>query len=278
MTTIGEAWRFGQAALGNSPSPQLDARLLLEHVIGRDHAYLVAHDEEPLPDEASAAYRRLIERAAAHEPIPYLTGRAPFFDMELAVSPAVLIPRPETEQMVELAVRWARRLGVIRALDVGAGSGCIAVSLARMLPEARVAAVDISAEALAVAATNVKRHAPGRVALVRGDLLQPFAPGFDLILANLPYIAEGEWTGLPVGVKSYEPALALRGGLNGLDVIRRLLPQAARRLRSSGMALLEIGWQRGEAAAALARDAFPEAQVTVRPDFAGNDRIVVIQT
>jgi release factor glutamine methyltransferase len=147
-----------------------------------------------------------------------------------------------------------------------------------MAPEARVAAVDISAEALAVAAANVERHAPGRVALARGDLLQPFAPGFDLILANLPYIADGEWTALSVGVKSYEPSLALRGGVNGLEVIRRLLPQAARKLRAGGMALLEIGWRQGEAAAALARDAFPRAEVTVRPDFAGNDRVVVIQT
>jgi release factor glutamine methyltransferase len=250
----------------------------LEHVTGRDHAYLVAHDEEPLPDEAFAVYCCLVERAAAHEPIPYLTGHAPFFDLEFAVSPAVLIPRPETEELVELAVRWARRMGAVRAVDVGAGSGCIAVSLARMAPEARVAAVDISAEALAAAAANVERHAPGRVALVRGDLLQPFAPSFDLILANLPYIAEGEWTALPVGVKSYEPALALQGGVNGLEVIERLLPQAARKLRAGGMALLEIGWRQGEPAVALARDAFPGAEVTVRPDFAGNDRIVVIQT
>jgi len=278
MTTIGEAWRFGQTAMRDSPTPKLDARLLLEHVSGRDHAYLVAHEDEPLADETFASFGRLVARAAAHEPIPYLTGRAPFFDLELAVSPAVLIPRPETEQMVELAAQWARPRGAIRAVDVGAGSGCIAISLARRLPEAKVAAVDVSAEALAVAATNVRRYAPGRVALVRGDLLQSFAPGFDLILANLPYITEGEWTALPIGVKSYEPALALRGGADGLDVIRRLLPQAACSLRPGGRVLLEIGWRQGEAAAAMARDAFPGAEVTVRPDFAGHDRIVDIQT
>lgn len=278
MTTIGEAWRFGQAALHDSPAPKLDARLLLEFVTGRDHAYLVAHDDEPLAGEVFTRFCHLVERAVAHEPIPYLTSRAPFFDLELAVSPAVLIPRPETEQLVELAVQWARPLDMVRAVDVGAGSGCIAISLARMLPEAQIAAVDISAEALAVAATNVECHAPDRVALVQGDLLQPFAPGFDLILANLPYIAESEWTALPVGVKSYEPALALHGGVDGLDVIRRLLTQAGRNLRPGGRMLLEIGWRQGKAAEALAQDAFPGAKVTVWPDFAGHDRIVVIQT
>lgn len=277
MMTIGEAWRLGRAALHNSPSPNLDARLLLEHVSGRDHAHLIAHDKDLLPVEVVAAYRCLLERAAADEPVPYLTGRAPFLGLDFTVSPAVLIPRPETEQMVEYAIQWASRSGPIRAVDIGTGSGCMAVSLARLLPEATVLAVDISGEALAVAEVNARRHVPGRVPLVCGDLLEPFAPGFDLILANLPYIAEGEWTALPIGVKSYEPALALYGGTDGLDVIRRLLPQAARCLRPGGMLLLEIGWKQGDAVVAMARGAFPGANVTLRPDFSGHDRVVAIQ-
>lgn len=277
MSTIRQAWRSGRARLSESPTPALDARLLLEHVLGRDHAYLVAHDDEELPAAALAAYDALLERAAAHEPVPYLTGRAPFLGLDFAVSHDVLIPRPETEQLVEIAARWARERQGLRIVDVGTGSGCIAVSLARQLPQAIVAAVDISAGALAVAESNGRRHAPGRVLFVRGDLLASFAPGIDLIVANPPYIAGHEWPSLPIGVKSYEPALALNGGADGLDSYRHLLPQAAERLRPGGLVLLEIGWRQGEAVATLARQAWPGADIRVLADFAGHDRIVAIQ-
>jgi release factor glutamine methyltransferase len=279
MMTIREARRLGRARLHDSPSPALDARLLLEHATGRDHAYLVAHDDETLAAEVMDEYQRLLGRAAAGEPIPYLTGRAPFMGLEFAVSPAVLIPRPETEGLVELAIDWARRRGgAIRAADVGTGSGCIAASLAHYLPRAEVIAVDLSAGALAVARANAGRVAAGRVAFVQGDLLAALAPGFDLILSNPPYVSKGEWTDLPIGVKSYEPVLALDGGGDGLNVIRALLPQAAERLRPGGLCLMEIGWRQGAAATALARAAFPGAAVAVRSDFAGRDRLIVIQS
>jgi release factor glutamine methyltransferase len=279
MTTIREARRLGRARLHDSPSPALDARLLLEHATGRDHAYLVAHDDEALPAEALDEYHHLLDRGAAGEPIPYIVGRAPFLGLDFSVSPDVLIPRPETEGLVEHAIAWARRRGgPVRAVDVGTGSGCIAVSLAHYLPEAEVCAVDVSAGALAVARANAGRHAPGRVAFVQGDLLATLAPGFDLIVSNPPYVSEGEWTDLPIGVKSYEPTLALAGGGDGLDVIRVLLPQAAERLRPGGLCLVEIGWRQGEAAVALARAAFPGAAAVVRADFAGRDRLIVIQS
>ncbi|CUS04987.2 Release factor glutamine methyltransferase [Candidatus Promineifilum breve] len=277
MTTIREARQTGRASLRQSPTPALDARLLLEHALGRDHAYLIAHDDEALTAEALAEYERALARAAAGEPIPYLTGHAPFMGLDFLVSSNVLIPRPETEQLVEMAIEWAEGRGAIRIVDVGTGSGCIAVSLARTLPAAHLLAVDISAAALAVAAANVARHVPGRVQLVRGDLLTAIGPGLDLITANLPYVAGPEWPTLPIGVKSYEPALALDGGADGLDLIRALLPQAAARLRPEGLALLEIGWQQGQAVTELAQAAFPAAEVSVQQDFAGHDRIVVIK-
>lgn len=278
MTTIRDAWRSGRAQLDPiSPSPALDARLLLEHALGRDHAYLIAHDAEPLTAAQVIHYQALIARAAVHEPIPYLIGHAPFMGLEFAVSHDVLIPRPETEQLVEMAIRWAKGRGAIRAVDVGTGSGCIAVSLAHYLPAVEVIAIDISAGALAIARANAVRHAPGRVHFAQADLLSAVAPGIDLLVANLPYIGRREWPTLPIGVKSYEPDIALDGGPDGLDPFRIMLPQAAERLSPGGLALLEIGWQQGEAVAALAGESFPDAAVVVHKDFAGHDRIVAIQ-
>lgn len=276
MTSIRAAWRRGRDLLADSSSPALDARLLLGHALGRDHAYLVAHDDELLSPDSLSAYDALLGRAAAGEPIPYLLGHAPFMGLEFVVSPAVLIPRPETEQLVELALEWGRGRGPLRMADVGTGSGCIPISLAARMNGTFVA-VDISAAALAVAAANVARHVPGLVLLARGDMLAALAPGLDLITANLPYVAADEWPTLPVGVKSYEPALALDGGRDGLDLIQALLPQAAARLRPGGLLLLEVGWRQGQTVADLARASFPTATVTVRPDFAGHDRIVAVE-
>jgi len=278
MTTLREALRLGRVHLHQSPSPALDARLLLEHVLQRNHAYLIAHDNAPLNPDKEAIYRALLKRAAAGEPIPYLIGHAPFMGLDFKVSHHVLIPRPETEQLVEIAIAWGKDKGAIRIADVGTGSGCIATSLAHYLPQAEIIAVDVSPQALEIAAANVIRHAPGQVGLVRGDLLAPIAGGLDLIAANLPYIAGHEWPTLPIGVKSYEPTLALHGGEDGLELIRELLPQAAERLRPGGLMLLEIGWQQGDPVAALARKWFPAADVMVRVDFAGHDRIVAVQT
>lgn len=278
MITIQESWRRGSALLRNSPSPSLDARLLLEHVLCKDHAYLVAHGDQKLNSLQQDEYFALVERAAGQEPIPYLIGRVPFFGFDFAVSPHVLIPRPETELMVEKAIEWGRTRGAVRLVDVGTGSGCIAISLAAHLPNAQVLGVDISAEALRLASENRDRLSPGRVSFVRADLLEPFGYGFDCILANLPYISEDEWPELADGVKFFEPALALYGGTDGFDVIRRLLPQAAERLNPGGMILLEIGWRQGEKAREYALKTFPSAIVQVCADYAGHDRLIVIQT
>lgn len=277
--TIGQALVFGRQALANSASPTLDARLLLEHVLQVSHAYLLAHADQPLTRDQEEHYRSLVRNAASGMPIPYLIGHAPFYGLDFAVSPAVLIPRPETELLVEEALAWAKRRERLLIVDVGTGSGCIAITLARNLPEARIQAIDVSASALEIARANVSRHGVhGRVALLQGSLLEPLDGAPDLIVANLPYVADHEWTMVDDSVKWYEPDMALRGGPEGLVAIRALLVQAATRLASAGAIFLEIGWQQGPAVRNLAQSLFPKAQIEVQTDYVGHDRVVAIRT
>lgn len=275
---IKEAWAFGRSELSHSASPALDARLLLEHLLGVSHSFLITHEEEPLTADQEGDYLALIERARQKEPIPYLRGSMPFCGLDFHVGPGVLIPRPETEQLVEMALKWAEHRQPLRLVDVGTGSGCIAICLARKLAQASVDAVDISGQALNVARLNAKALAPDRVRFHQGDLLAPISNPVDLIIANLPYITEGEWTAIDDGVKLYEPAIALRGGEDGLDLIRQLLQQARSKLNPGGAIFLEIGWRQGALARTVAQSCFPAGRVTVSSDFAGNDRIVTIIT
>jgi release factor glutamine methyltransferase len=277
MTTIRQALALGRTRLAQSPSPELDARLLLAHVLDRPHSYLIAHAEETLPDAAETAYLALLARAERQEPIPYLIGEAPFYGLDFIVTPAVLIPRPETEMLLDYILRRATDRGPRLIVDVGTGSGCLAVTLAHRLPDAEVIAIDVSAEALAIAAQNGARHAPGRVRFVEGNLLNPVGGGIDIIVTNLPYIADDEWTSVSDGVKWYEPVGALRGGSDGLDHFRALIPAAAQKLKPGGSLLMEIGWRQGKAVRRLARNAFPRAEITILPDFAGHDRVVAVE-
>lgn len=276
LMTITEALAAGRRQLTHSPTPELDARLLLEHVLQVGHAALLAHADEPLAPQAAATYAALLARAARQEPIPYLTGWAPFRDLRLRVSPAVLIPRPETEELVERALRWAQGRPDLHIVDVGVGSGCIAISLALALPKAYVAAVDISAEALAVAQINAHNYGAA-IDFYQGSLLEPISGPLDLIVANLPYVAAAEWTHLADGIKWYEPASALLAGTDGLDWLRGLLVQAPSRLRPRGAIFLEIGWQQGPAVLALARQQLPHAACACHRDLAGQERIVRIE-
>lgn len=250
--------------------------MLLASVLDRPHSYLIAHGEESLAPGAEEAYFALLARAEQHEPIPYLIGEAPFYGLDFHVSPAVLIPRPETEMLVDHVLRWAGQQVHLRIVDVGTGSGCLAVALARHLPTADIIAIDISPEALEVAARNVARHSVERVRLVQGNLLDPAPDAVDVVVANLPYIADDEWTSVADGVKWYEPVGALRGGADGLDHFRALIPAAARKVRPGGLLLMEIGWRQGRAVRRLARKSFPHAEISVLPDFAGHDRLVSV--
>ncbi|MBP8974108.1 MAG: peptide chain release factor N(5)-glutamine methyltransferase [Anaerolineae bacterium] len=278
LTTVAAALAWARAALSDAAdSEPLDAPLLLAHVLGCERAALLAHPDRPLTPAQSVALRALVARRADGVPLAYLTGERAFYDLTLIVTPDVLIPRPETEHLVERALAWARTRGKPpRIADVGAGSGAIAVTLARHLPAAQVWALDVSRAALGVARRNAARYDLGqRIRFVQADLLGPLlgARGaFDLIVANLPYVPTSALEALPVS--RHEPRLALDGGPDGLAVIRRLLAQVPRVLAADGLLLLEIEAAQGEQAAALTVEALPGARVTVHADYAGHDRVL----
>lgn len=281
LHTIADALAWARQALAHTPAAEpLDAAVLLAHVLGCDRAALLAHPERPLTTSQATAFQALVARRATGTPVPYLTGRRAFFDLELWVTPDVLIPRPETEHLVELALTWARtRGGQVRLVDVGTGSGAIALALARHLSDAQVWAVDVSPAALRVARANAARYAlDRRIHFVQGDLLTAFggaAPPFDLIAANLPYIPAPTLASLPVA--RHEPHQALDGGPDGLALIRRLLADAPRVLAPSGLLLLEIEATQGEHVPVLAALAFPAAAIRVHQDYAGLPRVVSVE-
>lgn len=280
--TIGSALRWAIPLLTGvgGRSPRLDAEVLLAHVLAAPRTHLIAHRDAPLSGEAARRYRDLVRRRIGGEPVAYLVGERAFYDLELAVDDRVLIPRPETELLVDEALDWCRRSGhrCRRIADVGTGSGALAVTLARYLPDARVWAVDRSPGALAVAARNVARYGlADRVFLVCGDLLAPLAGRLDLIVANLPYVPRERLAHLDAGVRDFEPREALDGGPDGLDIIRRLLPQAAERLAAPGLLLLEIDDGQGCAVEAAAGAALPDARASIHRDYAGLERMARIE-
>jgi len=352
-------------ALAGSDTARLDAEVLLAHALGCSRAALLARGDEVLPATLPAAFAALVARRAAGEPVAYVTGRAWFYGLDLEVNPGVLIPRPETEELVAWAVGWldrhvidclktpaitrvdarrvnprapnweapagavkpsphrgfpasereglpsARRCGalsellrqsprsggdradgpgedgsLLTVLDVGTGSGAIALAIAAWARDRRVDlavhATDLSPDALATAACNAAHLGlAGRVAFHHADLLpaRDAVPArFDLVVANLPYIGLDEIADVQPSVHAWEPHEALYAGADGLGAIRRLLDAVPGRLARGGAVALEIGWRQGAAVAGLARAAFPGARVDVLPDLAGWDRVVTIET
>lgn len=251
---------------------RLDVERLLAEVRGGGRALLLAHLDEATPEAACAIVERQLERLQEGEPIQYVLGHAPFWDMELAVTPSVLIPRFDTEALVERAVFHAQAMDAPALCDICTGSGAIACALARALPDAAVAASDLSVEALAVAETNRRRWAP-EVLLREGDLFAPWqGQVFDLITANPPYISEAEMESLDDHVRR-EPTLALAAGIDGLDLYRRLIPEAQRFLRPGGWLVVEIGCAQGPAVRALFAEAGYQ-EIAVHADPGGLDRVV----
>ncbi len=268
-------------------TPLLDAQVLIAHVLEKPRSWVVAHLDATLSKAQQQALEEAVRRLEQREPLPYILGHWEFCGLDFVVTRDVLIPRPETELMVEHAVSWLRSrprspLSSLRMADVGTGSGCIAVALAKQIPDVRVLATDISLPALKVARQNAIRHSvASRIDFVQCDLLPPHAESlptdshFHVICANLPYIPTHK---LPeLRTYGHEPELALNGGEDGLDLIRRLLPVAADWLTLNGLLLIEIEAGQGLAALSLAYDSFDHATIQLRRDLAGRDRLLIIR-
>jgi release factor glutamine methyltransferase len=266
--------------------PRLSAELLLSHVLKLPRIALYTDYERVVVQRQLAIYRELVRRAGADEPIAYLTGRAHFFNMEFEVNADVLIPRPDTETLVENVLQTVRHQSGLespRVLDLCTGSGCVAAAIAQNLKSATVVAIDISPAAVAVAKRNIEQlKLADRVMVEEGDLFEPIsrlvdARPFDIIVANPPYIATGQMATLDASVREYEPALALDGGLDGLVIHRRILRGAAAHLMPNGLIFLEIAFDQGPAIKKLADefDEFEESRLL--KDYGGRDRVITLQ-
>lgn len=266
-----------QCIAGLTETPGLDAQVLLAFVSGKPKTWLLAHTEETLTPDQNLKLAQSLAEITAGVPLPYVIGQWEFFGRSFLVTPDVLIPRPETELLVEAALAWlSKNPGRCRVAEAGTGSGCIAVSVAAEFPVVAITAVDVSSRALAVAASNAERHYVGdQIDFIQNDLLAGLDGQYDLILANLPYIP-GQ-TLRRLSIYGHEPTIALDGGRDGLDLIRRLLCQLPAFLLPGGAALLEIEAGQGDIIRDLARQTLPGDSVSVKQDLAGHPRLLIIQ-
>jgi release factor glutamine methyltransferase len=292
---IRAALKEGMARLraANVSSHTLAAELLLMHALGRDRTWLYTHPEAPLEADQAQQYLALIARRAAGEPVQYLTGKQEFWGLEFKVTPAVLIPRPETEHVMEVALA---RLGprgfkvhldtgapreTLRVADVGTGTGCLAVALAYELPHAEIFATDISAPALEIARENAVRHnVADRVNFMQADLLEPFVSAserFDLIVSNPPYVARADAAKLQREVRDHEPHAALFGGLSGTEIYARLIEQAGSLLRSGGLLVVELGYNSADHVRSILTLENGWTNVAFTNDLAGIPRVAAAE-
>lgn len=268
-----------QLRRAGADSPELDAELLLAHLLGVERASLLTHPERPLSPSEERGFAALLRRRAGHEPLPYITGHREFYGLDLLVNPQVLIPRPETELLVDLALSVAPSISPLLAADVGTGSGAIAIALAVHLPRALVYATDISAGALALAEENAARHGVAeRIRFLRGDLCHPLPEPVHLLVSNPPYLSDADLEEAQPEVARFEPRLALHGGIDGLAIIRRLLALAGDFLLPGGVLLLEIGEAQGTTVCRLAHRSFPTVLPELFQDYAGLDRLLLVKT
>lgn len=274
--TIGDSLTTARSSLqALSDTPSLDAQLLMMKTLGTTRAWLMAHAEDRLSPEHHQAFVHDVARVVSGMALPYVVGTWEFYGRPFVVTPAVLIPRPETELMVGVALSWLEgRPEPGRVIDVGTGSGCIVASLALELETHHYYAVDRSWTALEVAARNLGLYGLRRqVALVQAELLEPLPGPFNLICANLPYIPSERLASLPVARR--EPALALDGGPHGLAIVSRLVAQLPDRLARGGRALLELDPEQMAPVRAQILAALPRARVDILPDLSGSSRVLV---
>ncbi len=287
-------------------APRLSAELLLSHVLSLKRIELYTQFDKPVDQEQLHVLHALVKRAGQDEPVAYLTGKTEFYSIELDMTPDCMIPRPETELLVERAIEYLRAraaegAGIRDALEAGrlcdsagtpaqfvcdlcTGSGCIAVAIAKNFPGARIIATDISDAALSVAAANVQKHGLNdRISLLHGDLFDPLVPQldtskFDVIVCNPPYVSAPEYEALERNVKDYEPKVALFAGTDGLDVYRRVVEKADLFLKPGGALMLEIGYAQGPAVKELLEKAGAYGQIKIEKDIHNNDRILTAMT
>ncbi len=259
-----------------SPSPRLDAEVLLMHLLRIDRLRLVTHPEQALTEEEVAGYARWVERRCQGEPISYIVGVKEFWSLTFEVNRDVLIPRPETECLIEEVLATVPAGAGPRIIDIGAGSGAIAVVLAAEIPAAKVAATDVSTAALAVARRNALRHGVAdRLEFFRGDLFAAAPGAFDIIVSNPPYIPDGDYPLLPEGIRAFEPRGALIAGLDGTAFHRRIIGEGADRLRAGGWMYLEIGAGQREIVEAHFRQTGLYDTIRFRKDYGGIDRVAI---
>jgi release factor glutamine methyltransferase len=263
-------------------SPRLSAELLLSDVLAMKRIELYMHFDKAVEQDKLDNLRGLVKRAGEHEPIGYLVGKTEFYSLELAVCPDCLIPRPETELLVERAIEFLRtRQGEQHVLDLCTGCGCIAIAIAKNFPAAKVIATDISDGALSIAAQNVQKHKlEDKITLLAGDLFEPIIrqldlPPFDLIVSNPPYVSGPEFEKLEKNVKDYEPRLALHGGADGLDVYRRIVAEVDKFLKPDAALMMEIGYAQGMTIRELLEQKGLFASVAIEKDLSNNDRITI---
>lgn len=278
MNTVSQTLQDSTKSLIEvSDTPHLDAQTLLSHRIGKSRAWILAHPEEQLDGITHQKFQKDIGKLISGVPLPYVLGQWEFYGLDFILTQDTLIPRPETELLIEQAANWLdQKSGHKLVADIGTGSGCIAVTLAKIKPSVTVIATDISYPALRVTRENSLRHdVSNRVHLIQADLVPPLAQRFDLICANLPYIPSDQLQSLKVA--HGEPELALDGGAKGLGLISRFLKDAPVQISPGGCLLIEIESSQGLEVQILAQIAFPSAEICIKGDLAGFNRLVTIQ-
>jgi len=273
--TLKQAFSHARDILtaNNIEDAYLEGELLLRHTLKISRVQLYLDLDYELSSKQEETFWHLIERRLSGEPTAYITGYRQFYGFDFYVDPSVLIPRPESELLVEKALKLAQNGTIPTIAEVGTGCGAIAISLALNLPQTKIYATDISVSALKVALFNCQKHGvANRIRLLQGDMLDPLPEPADLIIANLPYVKESELS--PICLVNFEPPLALNGGSDGLQKIRQLCHQVNNKLRPDGYLLLEIGQGQRKAITTFLRSLFPSAKIEVTPDLGGIDRVV----